>query len=241
MDNKSQIRVVLSNTTHPGNIGAAARAIKNMGLSRLYLVNPKHFPHEEATARASGADDVLSQAKVFNDLDAAIAECGLVIGTSARTRALPWPFLSPRSAAQQALTAATHSEVAFLFGAEKTGLTNQELERCHYLLNIPANPEYSSLNLAAAVQVICYEINMATSPESVTEENRDSPLAAAEEVEGFYAHLEQTLYQLEFIDPKNPRQIMRRLRRLFNRAQLEKTEVNILRGILTAVRQKITR
>ena len=210
-----------------------------MGLSRLYLVNPKHFPHEEATARASGADDILDQAQVFSDLDSAIAECGLIIGTSARTRALPWPYLSPREAAQQAINSAANTQVAILFGAEKTGLTNQELERCHYLLNIPANPEYSSLNLAAAIQIISYEINLALSNEAVAMQAQDSPLATAAETEGFYEQLEQTLYQLEFIDPKNPRQIMRRLRRLFNRAQLENTEVNILRGILTAVRQRI--
>ncbi len=236
---QDQVRFVLINTTHPGNIGAAARALKNMGFSRLYLVNPRQFPHEEATARASGADDILNQAHVCSNLDSAIADCSLVIGTSARMRALPWPYISPREAAAKTIMAASHTQVAILFGAEKTGLTNQELERCHYLLNIPANPDYSSLNLAAAVQIMSYELNLALTQDAKVLDWQDSPLATAGETEGFYEQLEQTLYKLEFVDPNNPRQIMRRLRRLFNRAQLEKTEVNILRGILTAVHRKI--
>ncbi len=238
------IAIVLVHTTHPGNIGAAARAMKNMGLSQLRLVEPKLFPHAEATARASGADDVLAAAGVFPTLDAAVADCTLVVGASARQRTIPWPVLGPRETAAAAWAAAEQGRVALVFGRENSGLTNAELDRCQYLVQIPTNPEYSSLNLAAAVQVLAYELRMAVSAEvppapAAAADEADGPASAAE-LEGLYGHLEQTLVELDFLAPDNPRQLMRRLRRLFNRSRLERMEVNILRGILSAA-QKASR
>lgn len=241
MTNFANIRVVLVDTSHPGNIGAAARAMKTMCLDQLYLVNPQHYPCAEATARASSANDLLDRARVCANLDVALADCGLVIGASARMRTLAWPQLDPRQAAEQVIAASRQGPVAVLFGREKSGLTNEELERCHYLMHIPGNPDYNSLNVAAAVQVVAYEIMMAvlardaTDPKFAVEEQRD--FASAGETEAFYAHLEQVLVEVGFLDPAQPRFLMRRLRRLFVRARLDKNEVNILRGILTAVRQ----
>lgn len=233
------IRIVLVNTTHPGNIGAVARAMKNMGLSQLCLVNPKLFPHAEATARASGADDLLKHATVVNDLDAAIKDCDLVIGSSVRMRGIPWPVFDVREAAAKIIQEAPTAKIAILFGQEKSGLTNEELQRCHFVINIPSNPDYSSLNLAAAAQIVAYEIWMAqsTQPQYVALEKKVE-LATADETQKFYAHLEQTLMEINFLDPHYPKQLMRRLTRLFNRLRMEKREVNILRGILTAVQEK---
>jgi TrmH family RNA methyltransferase len=237
----NNIRVVLVNTSHPGNIGAAARAMKTMGLARLHLVEPQQYPCAEATARASGADDVLARAVVCNSLADAVGDCRLVIGTSARERRLEWPPLQPDEAARQLVQEAAHGEVALVFGRERFGLTNEELDACHFLVNIPANPAYSSLNLAAAVQVLCYEIRRncgqpAGEPAPVSEE--DLP-ATADEVEGFYGHLEDTLYDIGLMEPGEPKQsLLRRLRRLFQRTRLTRTEVNILRGILTATRKR---
>jgi len=232
-----RIRIVMVETTHPGNIGAAARAMKNMELDRLYLVNPRHFPHEEATARASGADDVLSAAVVCDTLAEAIKGCSLVFGASARSlRSIPWPQVDARGCAEVVNMQSPEMEVALLFGREHSGLSNEELELCNYLVHIPTNAEYSSLNVAAAIQVLAYELYMArigSWQEPVS--NKGDELASADEVEGFFTHLEKTLVVTEFLDPDNPRQLMRRLRRLFNRAQMEKTEVNILRGVLTSV------
>jgi len=230
------IRVVLVDTSHPGNIGAAARAMKTMCLERLYLVTPKAYPSAEATARASGADDLLARAVICEDLDAALADCTLVIGASARPRSLPWPELDPRACAGRAVNESVHNPVAIVFGREHSGLTNEELERCNYLVHIPANPAYGSLNLAAAVQVICYELLLASGTGSrVARGVPDSPRADAGELERFYRHLEQALLAIGFLDPANPRHLMRRLRRLYTRVGLERNEVNILRGILTAV------
>ena len=230
------IRIVLVNTSHPGNIGASARAMKNMGLSQLYLVAPVSFPHADATARASGADDVLARATVCETLDEALAGCGLVFGASARLRSLPWPLEEPREAARQMLVASDKAPVALVFGREHSGLSNDELESCNALVHIPCNEDFSSLNIAAAVQVLSYEIQLAAR-EGVTEVADDSEPATADEIERLYTHLEETLQLLEFLDPQNPRQLMRRLRRLYNRARLEHTEVNILRGILTAAQK----
>ncbi len=236
----SRIRVVLVETSHPGNIGGVARAMKNMGLSELALVQPRVFPHAEATARASGADDLLARAQVVATLDAAIADCALVVGASARSRTIPWPLMQPRDCARRMLAEAGQgARVALVMGREKSGLSNQELERCHVHVHIPANPDYPSLNLAAAVQVLAYELRMAAlEAESALPAGevleRDQPLATAGELEGLYAHFEQALATLDFYDPDNPRQLMRRLRRLFNRAGLDRMEVNILRGILAA-------
>ncbi len=235
----ADIHVVLSHTSHPGNIGAAARAMKTMALSSLSLVRPQHFPHADATARASGADDILAQARVFDDVDAALAECRLVIGASARTRSIPCPVISPAECARQACAAGRTGRVAILFGCEQSGLSNTEIDRCHKLVQIPGNPDYSSLNLAAAVQIICYELYVAASAGNDTNAVPQHMMVNADEMERFYRHLEQTLVELDFLDPANPRQLMRRLRRLFNRAQPDENEVNILRGMLSAAQDAV--
>lgn len=237
-----KIRVVLVETSHPGNIGAAARAMKNMGLdgdaARLYLVRPARFPHEDATVRASGAIDVLDRAVICDTLDEALVGSTLVFGASARTRSLPWPIHPPRACAEKIALEPDESEVALVFGRENSGLTNGELERCNTLLHIPTNPQFSSLNLGAAVQVVAYELMLTRDEQAVSRlkpVERDSPLASADEIERLFGHLEKTLVSINFLDPKNPRQMMRRLRRLVNRVELEQVEMNILRGILTSV------
>lgn len=237
------IRVVLVNTSHPGNIGGAARAMKNMGLSRLVLVQPEDFPSREAYSRASGADDILEQAQVVETLDEALAGCSLVMGTSARERHIPWPLLDPRESAQQALhTLDEGGEVALMFGREYAGLTNEELQRCHYHVHIPADPAFSSLNLAAAVQVLSYEMRMSwlgrqgqptKMDKREAHQEVNSVPVTAEELESFYQHLEQTLTEVGFLNPERPRHLMARLRRLYGRSQVTKLEMNILRGILT--------
>jgi len=235
-----QVRVVLINATHPGNIGAAARAMKNMGLSRLYLVEPLDFPSDTARWRAANAADLLDQAVVVNSLDEAIADCALVIGTSARDRKIPWPMLTPKSCASKVVVEMVHHPVALLFGREARGLRNEELQRCNYHVHIPTSEEYTSLNLAMAVQVIAYEIRQAYLAESgARSEDWDQEFATSQDVEYLIDHLERTLVDLDFHDPDNPRQLMTRLRRLFNRVRLDKMEVSILRGILTAVGRKI--
>lgn len=239
----SNIRVVLVRPTHPGNVGAAARAMKNMGLRQYCLVSPSGFQHAEAYARAAGADDVLDGARVFASLEQALAGCRLVVGTSARPRSIVWPSLDPRAAAAKIVEESLQGEVALVFGAERTGLTNEQLDHCHYTVSIPADPEFSSLNLACAVQVMAYEIWCAASqfvpsisPVSM-ESGPGTRLASSEELERFYAHLEEVLVQIRFLDPANPRKLMRRLMRLFNRSRPDDNEINILRGILTAVQQ----
>ena len=238
----SNIRIVLVNTSHPGNIGAVARAMKTMGLTRLILVAPEKYPHVEATARASGADDVLAQAQIVGSLQEALVGCHLVLGASARSRTIPWPQVDPRACAALAVGASATEEVAVVFGREHSGLTNDELERCHYLVHIPANPDFSSLNIAAAVQIIAYEIRVANL-QTASEVNRDDeervPLATMEEMEQFYDHLWQTLIDIGFVDPAKPRLLARRLRRLFNRSRLDKNEFNMLRGILAAAQAQV--
>jgi tRNA (cytidine32/uridine32-2'-O)-methyltransferase len=226
------IRIVMVETSHPGNIGAAARAMKTMGLLRLYLVKPAQFPHNEADARASGADDILNSAVVCNSLDEALVGCTHVVGASARLRSLPWPLVTPRTCAAEAVS--QQGEVALVFGRERSGLSNEELERCSQLVHIPCNPEFSSLNVASAVQLLSYECLLAASNDPELQQDADSEPATREELEGFYTHLEQVLVGIDYLDPDNPRQLMRRLRRLYNRAAIEKTELNILRGILKA-------
>lgn len=240
--NLGNIRIVLTRTSHPGNIGATARAMKNMGLSDLALVSPQYFPHADATARASGADDLLASAQVFENLDDAIADCVVVLGASARERSLPWPMTDAREAASRALAESRQGRVAVVFGNEQAGLSNEELDRCQALLHIPANPEYSSLNLAQAVQVVTYELMMAarTDAGSSVATVREHPPAKSADIERFYAHLEATLIGIGFLNEDNPRYLMRRLRRLFNRAEIDANELNILRGILTEVDKKIT-
>ena len=231
--------IVLVETSHPGNIGAAARAMKNMGLQDLRLVNPVQFPSAEATARASGADDLLASAQQFDSIEAAIAGATLVIGASARSRSLPVPLLDPRHCAEQVCTHPDADRAVILFGRERTGLTNEELDLCHFLVQIPVNPAYPSLNIAAAVQVICYELRVAAlAGAALPAPDTDRDYATSEQMEQFYRHLEQTLVELEFLDPDKPRQLMRRLRRLYNRARPDQNEINILRGILTAANRK---
>ena len=240
-----RIRIVLVNTSHPGNIGATARAMKNMGLSDLCLVEPKLFPHRDADARASGADDILAGARIVASLEEALADCQLVVGTSARERHIPWPLVNPRelgAVSAQLLTSESGagSRIAVLFGREASGLTNDELHLCHQHVHIPTNPDFSSLNVAAAVQVISYEMRMALVEDQADEVPQwgtrwDIELADNAELEQMFTHLEETLVEIDFLDPSNPRQLMPRLRRLIQRAVPDKVEVNILRGILRKV------
>jgi tRNA (cytidine32/uridine32-2'-O)-methyltransferase len=234
----NNIKVVLVEPTHPGNIGASARALKTMGLSRLCLVAPARFCSAEATARASGADDVLYAAEVVSRYEDALRDCRLVIGASARTRSIAWPELVPPECAARLVAAAASGPVALVFGREHSGLSNAELDRCHYLVRIPANPAYGSLNLAAAVQILAYEIRKAAD-RGQPAAGADVPeaLATAQEMAGLMAHLEEALTDIGFLNPAQPKRLMRRLWRLFNRARLERTEVDILRGILRSVQR----
>lgn len=231
----SHVKIVLVETSHPGNIGAVARAMKNMAMDNLCLVNPKFFPSAEATARAAGSDDILAQAKVYATVAEAIADCNVVFGTSARLRTISWPVMSPRECAETIVKQDANVKAAILFGRENSGLTNQELDLCHYLLRIPCNYNYSSLNIAAAVQVICYELFVAANSceEDQPNEKHSSPLASKQQMEQFYEHLHETLIDINFIlHPDKSATIMRRLRRMFNRSQLDGKEVDMLRGIL---------
>jgi TrmH family RNA methyltransferase len=228
------IRIVLVETTHPGNIGAVARAMKNMGLSDLALVNPRYFPHEEATARASGADDLLENALVVDALAEAITDCVYVAGASARSRAIGWPCLDAQDTAKRLIAESAAGNVAAVFGPEKSGLSNADLDLCNTLLTIPTDPAFSSLNLAMAVQVVSYEIRAAQSQKQ-PEYEADAPPPTSADLEHFYAHLETVLRNVNFLDPDNPRHLMRRLRRLFLRARPDQNELNILRGFLTAI------
>ena len=232
------IRIVLVGTTHPGNIGAAARAMKNMGQSDLVLVNPRHFPHEEAAARASGASDILDNATVVSTLAEALTDCVYVAGASARSRTINWPSMGPRDCAERMISEHEHGTVAAVFGPEKSGLNNDDLDLCHTLLTIPTDPGFSSLNLAMAVQVLTYELRVASILDEGPVFETEAPPASTDEMEHFYAHLESVLNDIGFLDPDNPRHLMRRLRRLFIRTRPDKNEVNILRGILTAVDRK---
>lgn len=229
----ANIRIVLCQTSHPGNIGSAARAMKTMGLTRMVLVAPKHFPHPEAEALASGATDVLTSAKVVPTLEEALAGTVLAIGMTARRRDLSHRMLGLREAASEMLDAAAAGEVALVFGTEMFGLSNEELDRCQLAAHIPTNPDYSSLNLAAAVQVAAYELSMTAATWKVPE-TPERELATHDELERFYTHLEQSMIAARFLNPDMPKRLMTRLRRLFSRAQLEKEEVNILRGVLTS-------
>ncbi|EXI78175.1 MAG: tRNA (cytidine/uridine-2'-O-)-methyltransferase TrmJ [Candidatus Accumulibacter appositus] len=235
----ARIRVVLSHTSHPGNIGAAARAMKTMGLARLSLVNPKHFPDPQAVARAADADDILEQAQICSSLDEALAGTVQVYALSARHRNLGPPALPAREAASDILGWAGEGEVALLFGNETAGLSNAEVQRCQRTVFIPANPDYSSLNLASAVQLLCYELRLAAfdgRPPVITRAVPfDSPPAPHEDIERFYQHLERVMVSSGFLDPQRPRRLLPKLRRLFGRAELERDEINILRGLLDAV------
>lgn len=229
------LRIVMVHTTHPGNIGAAARAMKNMCLTELVLVAPRDFPNAEASARASGADDLLSAARVVGTLAEAVGDCRIVIGASARLRSVSWPLLAPREAALLARAESTRAPVSIVFGRESSGLSNEELDLCTHLVHIPTNPEFSSLNVAMAVQVISYELMQARREhEEIATGEPDASAASNAEMEGFFAHLEQALDDIGFIDAGRSEKLLRRLRRLFHRASPASDEVNILRGILSA-------
>lgn len=235
------IRIVLVNTSHPGNIGAAARAMKNMGLSKLVLVEPKEFPSYEAYSRAAGADDLLGKAVSVSTLSEAVEGCVWVAGTSARERSIPWPLQAPRVFASECVEKLGQGEIAVVFGRERTGLTNEELELCNVHINIPTDDSYSSLNVAAAVQILCYELRLAL-VDTVIKPTGKTPvedtLASADQLEGMFEHMHQTMTDVEFLGTSNPAVIMRRLKSLFLRAQPSKREVNILRGFFTAVQSK---
>lgn len=243
------IRVVLVNTSHPGNIGGAARAMKNMGLSQLVLVQPEDFPSSEAVARASGATDILDAALVVDTLEEALTGCSVVLGTSARDRRIPWPLLDPRECASTSLEhLGRGGQVALVFGREYAGLTNEELQRCHFHVHIPSDPEFGSLNLAAAVQVLTYEVRMAWLAQQgqptkmaklETTAMLNSQLVTVEELEAYFRHLEQTLIAIRFLDPEKPRHLMARLRRLYGRCAISRLEMNILRGILTETQKVV--
>ncbi|MDF1678511.1 MAG: RNA methyltransferase [Legionellaceae bacterium] len=233
------IRVILVETSHPGNIGATARAMKTMGLSRLYLVAPKVFPDQKAIEMASGAQDVLDSAICVDTLDEALAGTQLALMTSARPRDIALPGLTPEAAARTMFEMSDDTEVALVFGRERTGLTNEELLRGHYHVEIPTNPAYSSLNLSQAVQIIAYEVIKHAASQLPVLQDKEAVLAEHAQVEQYYAHLEKVLEAIDFLKPSNPKQIMLRLRRLFNRAKLEMVEVNILRGILTQITRTI--
>lgn len=228
-----RIRAVLSHTSHPGNIGAAARALKTMGLTRLYLINPKHFPDPQATAMACGAHDLLENAVVCSTLDEALTGVRLAIAVTARRRELSHLPMDAREAAQFAVAEAGEGDVAMVFGTEMSGLSNDEVIRCQRLAHIATNPDFSSLNLAAAVQVIAYELHMAIAGAPVLD-NAHFDAANIDEIENFFGHLESNMVASGFLDPAQPKRLMERLRRLYGRTRLEKEEVNILRGMLNA-------
>ena len=230
------IRIVLVETSHSGNIGSAARAMKTMGLSNLYLVSPKSVD-EQSIALAAGADDVMRNAHIVDTFEQAIEDCSLVIGTSARLRHLQSTLIDPRKCAEKA--SSHQGQVAIVFGRERVGLTNEELLKCHYHLNIPANPEYSSLNLAMAVQLVSYEMRMAFLAKDKTENALsmiEDIYPTAQEMEYFFAHTEQVYLSLGFIQNQG---VMQKLRRLYNRSSLEKNELNILRGMLSAIEKRL--
>lgn len=247
------VRIVMVSTSHPGNIGAAARALKTMGLSRLYLVAPEQYPCMEATWRAAGAADVLADAVVVDSLEEAIDGCALVLGASARQRRIPWPVIDSREGGVTIALQAQTEQVAVVFGREDRGLSNDELQLCNYHIEIPANEEYGVLNVASAVQVVCYEIRCAllasADMQPKTQEIEmpvklvrwDERLATSKELAYFFEHMQKTLESLDFYEPNNPRQLMTRLRRLFMRSQVDHLELNILRGVMTAIQKKLSK
>jgi len=234
------IRIVLVETSHTGNMGSVARAMKTMGLTNLYLVNPLVKPDSQAISLAAGASDVIGNAKIVDMFDEAIAGCSLVVGTSARSRSLPWPMLDPRECGLKSVEEGQQAPVALVFGRERVGLTNEELQKCHYHVAIAANPEYSSLNLAMAVQVITYEVRMAwlQSEQAAQPEYTESPYPLVDDLERFYQHMEKMMIASGFIREAAPGQVMSKMRRLFTRARPERDELNILRGMLSSLEKK---
>ena len=226
------VRIVLIDPSHPGNIGSVARAMKNMALDDLVLVRPRAFPHADATALAAGADDILTAARVVDSVAAAIGDCAFIAGTTSRPRSYYWEFTTPRDVAGRIVALTEENRAALLFGSERYGLANEDLNHCNVLVRIPANPDYCSLNLAMSVQLVAYEIFMARE-QPRTHTQLELPLAPSGDVEHFYTHLNEVLDEIDFDDRTG--HLMERLRRLFNRAQLDRNELNILRGILSAV------
>ena len=247
----SHVRIVMVNTTLPANIGSALRAMKTMGLCKLVLVSPKTYPHPDIDALAAGATDLIDQIEIVETLEDAIKDCHIVFGTSARSRTIPWPLLDARPAAQKSMQAVLQEqqEVAVIFGREDRGLTNEELALANFHVTIPVNTEYGVLNVAQAIQIICYEMRMAATElmehevddkatMKVTEDDAmewDEPLVTHEQMEQFYPHIQKMLEEIEFLDPKNPRLLPLRLRRLFGRIQLDRMEYHLLRGIFSRV------
>ena len=247
----SHVRIVMVNTTLPANIGSALRAMKTMGLCKLVLVSPKTYPHPDIDALAAGATDLIEQIEIVETLEDAIKDCHIVFGTSARSRTIPWPLLDARPAAQKSMQAVLQEqqEVAVIFGREDRGLTNDELALANFHVTIPVNTEYGVLNVAQAIQIICYEMRMAATElmehevddkatMKVTEDDAmewDEPLVTHEQMEQFYPHIQKMLEEIEFLDPKNPRLLPLRLRRLFGRIQLDRMEYHLLRGIFSRV------
>lgn len=236
-----RIKIVLVETSHPGNIGSAARAMKTMGLTQLVLVSPLKFPHQQAIEMASGAMDLLENAEIYPTLLDAVADCELVIGSSARTREIALPQLEMRTFAPYIAQQASDARVAIVFGRERTGLTNDELSKCQFQVTVDTNPEYGSLNLAQAVQLFCYELRAMAMSNQVHAKSEGSynKMAQVKEIEGLYQHIEQTLHLTEFLDPEAPKKVMAKIKRLFSRTRLEAQEVNILRGILSSVQHSI--
>ena len=232
----SKIKFILFEPSHPGNVGAAARAIKTMGFDNLCLINPTEHPHPEARARSTGALDVLLDAEVCGNLQDAIKGCGLIIGTTSRARRISVPITNIRETAPGIVAEAEEKPVAVIFGPETSGLINEQVDCCNQLVNIPSVESYKSLNLAMAVQIVAYELRVAS--QALPSEIRARALASNEDIELFYNHLNQVLLETGFLDPKNPKQLMRRLRRLFNRAQMDENEINIMRGILASYKKQ---
>ena len=235
----NSVRVVLVGTTHPGNIGATARAMKNMGIVNLALVKPKDFPSNEAIYRSKAAKDVLESAQIYENLEDAVSDCELVIGTSARGRKVPWPVLDPKDAADRVAVHSENNKVAIVFGREDRGLTNQELGLCNLHVHIPADPEYSSLNLSQAVQILVYEIRVSILKDQECEEYWDVDLATNEQTERLIDHMDELMKEVEFYDVQNPRKLLLRVRRFFKRSRIDVMEANIFRGLFAAIQKKL--
>ena len=234
------VKVVLVGTTHPGNIGAAARAIKNMGIFNLALVKPKEFPSDIAIYRSKAAKDILENAEIYESLEDAIAGCKLIVGTSARARSVPWPVFNPRDAAEEMRKISKQGNVAIVFGREDRGLTNDELGLCNFHVHIPSDPKYSSLNLSQAVQILAYEIRLAYSKDEVINEVKwDVDLANNEQTERLIDHMEELMQDVEFYDVENPRKLLLRVRRFFKRSEIDVMEANIFRGLFSAIQKRL--
>lgn len=235
----NSVKIVLVGTTHPGNIGAAARAMKNMGFRHLSLVKPKEFPSDVATYRSKAAKDILENALIFNNLEEAVVDCELVIGTSARDRKVPWPILSPKESAEEVSKSLKIHKIAIVFGREDRGLTNEELGLCNYHVHIPTDPEYSSLNLSQAVQILVYEIRMAVLSDDENQDYWDVELANNNQTEMLIQHMDELMQEVEFYDVDNPRKLLLRVRRFFKRSRIDVMETNIFRGLFATIQKKL--